>query len=218
MIVDQEEVFDRMAPGWYNRRHWSIFRPELEDLAKRWAGGNLLNIGCGHGADFLPFAKDFRLNGLDFSAGMLRNGLKYAKKFNFEAALVKGDAAALPFSDKSFDWAVAVATYHHLQSRQSRLQAMLELARVMKDGGEAFVTVWNRWQPAFWFRRKEMHVAWRTKEAVLQRYYYLFSRGEFESVAREAGFNIVRSYAESSYRHRMLRFSKNICLLLSKNV
>jgi tRNA (uracil-5-)-methyltransferase TRM9 len=48
------EVFDQIASGWYNFRHYSIFRPELEALARKWQKGRLLNIGCGHGADFLP--------------------------------------------------------------------------------------------------------------------------------------------------------------------
>ena len=67
-IIPKIEVFDRMAPGWYGFRHHSIFRPELETLAKRWQKGRLLNIGSGHGPDFLPFKDNFELYGLDFSS------------------------------------------------------------------------------------------------------------------------------------------------------
>ena len=58
-ISPKIEVFDQMAPGWYNFRHYSIFRPELETLAQRWKKGRLLNVGSGHGADFLPFTDNF---------------------------------------------------------------------------------------------------------------------------------------------------------------
>ena len=59
-----QEVYDRIAPGWYNFRHYSIFRAELEDLAGRWQKGRLLNVGSGHGADFLPFKDRFELYGV----------------------------------------------------------------------------------------------------------------------------------------------------------
>jgi tRNA (uracil-5-)-methyltransferase TRM9 len=213
----QEEVFDRMAPGWYNRRHWTIFRHELEELAGRWQKGRLLNIGCGHGADFLPFCQGFELNGLDFSSEMLRFAGKYAKKFKFEANLIHGDAAKLPFKSAAIDWVISVAAYHHLSDFESRQGAFYELNRVLKPGGEAFVTVWNHWQPEFWLKPREVRVKWRTKETELYRYYYLFSRRELEAFARRAGFRILRSYAETSYHFPVKQFSKNVCLLLGKS-
>ena len=215
-VSNQEEVFDRMAPGWYSRRHWTIFRHELEELAGRWQRGRLLNIGCGHGADFLPFGKAFELHGLDFSAGMLRYAVKYSQKFDLDASLVRADLSSLPFAGGAFDWAISVASYHHLQTPESRLTAFAELRRVLKPGGEAFVTVWNRWQPAFWLKPKEIQVKWRTREAELLRYYYLFSRRELEALARRAGFVVLRSSAETSYRFPIGQFSKNVCLLLSR--
>ena len=212
----QEEVFDRIAPGWYSRRHWSIFRHELEDLAVRWQEGRLLNIGCGHGADFLPFRSGFELYGLDFSVEMLRYARKYAQKFEFEARLVQGDASNLPFASGSFDRAIAVASIHHLQTRESRQNAFKELHRVLKPGGEAFITVWNHWQPRFWSKPVDTHVMWKTKGAVLYRYYHLFSRGEAERLSRRAGLQVIRSYSEASYHFPLRLFSKNICLLVAK--
>ena len=50
MTNNLREVFNRIAPGWYNYRHWTIFRHELEELAQEWGQGKLLNLGCGHGA------------------------------------------------------------------------------------------------------------------------------------------------------------------------
>ena len=94
------EIFDRIAPGWYDFRHWSIFRAELEVLAKRWRRGRLINLGCAHGADFLPFVTDFDLNGVDFSAEMLRQAGRYQSKFGFSAGLVRADVGCLPFADE----------------------------------------------------------------------------------------------------------------------
>ena len=77
-MATNREVFDEIAPGWYNFRHWSIFRNELESLAARWREGRLLNLGCAHGPDFLPFRDGFELYGVDFSLGMLELARKYA--------------------------------------------------------------------------------------------------------------------------------------------
>jgi len=210
------EIFDRIAPSWYNFRHWSIFRRELEALAWRWRRGRLLNIGCAHGPDFLPFKSGFALYGVDFSVEMLKFARKYAGKFHFEVGLAAAEAGCLPYPDETFDWALSVATYHHIKGEKERLKALRELGRVLKPGGEAFITVWNRGQPRFWFRRKEVAVPWRTKGKTLYRYYYLFSYGELEKLVKKAGFKILKSSPESAYRCPIKHFSRNICLLVQK--
>lgn len=225
------EIFDRIAPGWYDVRHWSIFRVELEALARRWRQGRLVNLGCAHGPDFLPFAADFDLHGVDFSAGMLRQGGRYQAKFGFSAGLVRADVGRLPFADESFDWAISVATYHHLP-REKQAAAFAELYRVLSPSGEAFITVWNRRQPRFWLRRKETVVPWRSRGQTLPRYYYLFSRGELARRVREAGFRVLDDQRRcgdagrldgsrcrgNSCRPRLKGglFSRNVCLLVTK--
>jgi len=212
-----ENIFDQIAPGWYNFRHWSIFRNELETMTERWKSGSLLNIGCAHGPDFLPFRQHFNLYGLDSSFRMLGFARQYLEKFNFHASLTLADACHLPFSNGAFDWAVSVATYHHINDKKERQLALLELKRVLKPGGEAFITAWNRWQPRFWFKGKEATVPWRTKDLVLYRYYYLFSYPELIKAAKQAGFQVLNSFPESSYRFPLNYFSRNICALVRKN-
>jgi tRNA (uracil-5-)-methyltransferase TRM9 len=210
------EVFDRIAPGWYNYRHWSIFRKELETVARRWKRGNLVNIGCAHGPDFLPFRDGFQLYGMDFSSQMLNLALKYSQKFEFPVALFLADARHLPFSDDTFDYALSVATYHHIKGDGERKSALSELYRVLKPGGEAFITVWNRWQPRFWFTGKEPDIPWKIKDETLYRYYYLFSYPEMKRLVKQAGFRIIRFPDEPSYLHPLKFFSRNICLLVRK--
>ena len=209
-------IFDQIAPSWYNFRHWSIFRQELEALAQRWRQGRLLNIGCAHGPDFLPFKQDFELYGVDFSTEMLKFARRYSTKFNFSVSLSAADVRHLPHPDETFNWAISVATYHHIKGKEERLKSLQELRRVLKSGGEAFITAWNRWQPRFWFRRKEITVPWRMKDKTLYRYYYLFSYHELEKLAEKAGFEVLKSSPESAYRCPIKFFSRNICLLVRK--
>jgi len=215
-VTSNKEIFDQIAPGWYNFRHWSIFRTELEALAERWQKGRLLNLGCAHGPDFLPFKDGFELYGVDFSAGMLKFAEKYAQKFSFTVELTLADVRRLPYPDETFDWAISVATYHHLR-RGEHKEALEELGRVLKPGSEAFITVWNRCQPRFWFKPKEVAVPWRKKKGqTLYRRYYLFSYNELEKLAKEAGFEVIKSFPESAYRFPLKLFSRNICLLVKK--
>jgi tRNA (uracil-5-)-methyltransferase TRM9 len=208
-------IFDEIAPSWYNFRHYSIFPSELEALARRWRKGKLLNVGCAHGADFLPFRKGFELYGVDFSSEMLKFARKYSQKFGFAVKLALADAGKLPYPDESFDWAISVATYHHIRSEEHEA-ALNELKRVLKPGGEAFITVWNRWQVRFWFKGKEVKVPWRKRGKTLYRYYYLFSYPELERLVKRAGLVVIKSSPESAYRFPIKFFSRNICLLIKK--
>ncbi len=214
---EQSRVFDEIASGWYGFRHRSIFTAELEEMAARWPAGRLLNLGCAHGPDFLPFQDRFELHGVDFSAEMLKMARRYSAKFHFYAHLVRADVADLPYRDASFDCAIAVATYHHLRTGEARVRAFRELRRVLRAGAEAFITVWNRGQRRFWFSGREAVVPWRTRGRTLYRYYHLFTYGEIAGLARDAGFEVVRLFPEHAYRWPVRAFSRNICLLVRKS-
>jgi tRNA (uracil-5-)-methyltransferase TRM9 len=209
-------AFDAIAPAWYNFRHYTIFKTELEALSERWGKGDLLNLGCGHGADFLPFKDNFGLFGVDYSTGMLDSARRFAEKHGFQAKLAQADLRQLPYPDACFDWAIAVASLHHLKGHSAQLNALGELRRVLKPGGEAFITVWNKWQPRFWFKPKELLIPFKVEGEIIQRYYYLFSFGEIERMVRQSGFEILKSSSESRYHFPMRNFSRNICLLLKK--
>jgi ubiquinone/menaquinone biosynthesis C-methylase UbiE len=211
-----KDVFNQIAPSWYNFRHRSIFKRELANMATRWGGGRLLNLGCAHGPDFLPFKRDFELYGVDLAKEMLRFARKYSQKFDLKVHLAAADVRLLPYQDNTFDHAISVATYHHIKGKTDKLAALQELKRVLKPGGEALVTVWNRWQPKFWLKGREIAVPWRTREKTLYRYYYLFSYFELERLVREVGLQVLWAFPEHGYRFPIKYFSRNICLLLRK--
>jgi len=213
-MVTNREVFDQIAESWYRIRHWPLLREELEEMASRWQGGKLLNVGCAHGPDFLPFTRGFELWGIDSSSGMLKQALRYSARRNFYANLIAADATLLPFPNDTFDWVISVATYHHIEGICTREKAFTELKRVLKPQGEAFLTVWNHRQPGFFLKSKEQQVPWRLKEKTVYRYYHLFSYGELKRLLEKAGFKIIYMSPEKSYNFPVRYFSRNICVLV----
>ncbi len=205
-------TYDEIAESWYRLRHRTRFMAELTEVAARWRSGRLLNVGCAHGPDFLPFQDKFELWGLDSSSPMISMALKYSDKFKFTASLLVADAVSLPFKDKSFDWIISVAAYHHILDKRGRLQAFQELRRVLKPGGEVFLTVWNRWQKDFICKGKEVKVPWKMKDKQVMRHYYLFTYPEITILLKSAGFSEVMTYSENDYRLPVKYLSRNICV------
>jgi len=213
-MTTNREVFDQIAESWYGIRHWPLLKKELEEMAERWQGGKLLNVGCAHGPDFLPFSQGFELWGVDSSRAMLKQALRYSAKQGLYVNLVTADALFLPFPQRAFDWAISVATYHHIKGDQERERAFAELRRVLKPRSEAFLTVWNYGQPRFWLKSREQQVPWRLREETVYRYYHLFSYGELRKSLVKAGWEIVSMFPERSYRFPVRSFSRNICVLV----
>jgi tRNA (uracil-5-)-methyltransferase TRM9 len=216
-MTTNREVFDQIAESWYRVRHWPLLKGELEEVAARWQSGKLLNVGCAHGPDFLSFDQRFELWGVDSSPAMLKQALRYSAKFKLYVNITAADALFLPFPNNNFDWAISVATYHHIKGREEKEKAFIELKRVLKPRGEAFLTVWNHGQPRFWLRSKEQQVPWRLKEETVYRYYYLFSYGELRTLLTKAGWEVIAMFPEKSYHLPIVRnFSRNICALIRK--
>jgi len=215
-MTTNREVFDEIAESWYRVRHWPLLRNDLDALAARWQGGKLLNVGCAHGPDFLSFRHGFELYGVDCSPAMLRQGIRYSAKRSLYVNLIAADALSLPFPDNTFDWAISVATYHHIKGREEREKAFDELGRVLKPQGEAFVTVWNRGQPRFWFKSEEQQVPWKLREKTVYRYYHLFSYSEMRKLLIKTGWEIVAMLPEKSHHCPIKSLSRNICVLVRK--
>jgi len=215
-MTTNREVFDQIAESWYRIRHWPLLREELEEMAARWQSGELLNVGCAHGPDFLPFSQGFRLYGVDSSPAMLKQALRYSAKVKLYVHLIAADALFLPFPNNTFDWAISVATYHHIKGSEERGKAFVELKRVLKPQGEVFLTVWNYGQPRFWLKSKEQQVPWRLKEETVYRYYHLFSYDELRKLLTKAGWEIISMSPEKSYHLPIRNFSRNICVLVRK--
>lgn len=191
--LDQQKVWDILADGWYNFRQ-KPFPPLVEKIALSWKKGKILDVGCGNCRNLVPFAQlGFDCYGIDFSKNMIGKSKEFCEKNRIRVRLRLAQAEKLPFSSSSFDYCLSVASLHHVGSSEYRKRSILEMCRILKNGGKALVTVWNKIQPRFLLKSKHQYVSWRRKGKAYYRYYYLYNYWELKKLLEKCGFNILYS-------------------------
>ena len=97
-------------------------------------GEHVLEIGAGPGAATEELRKRaVRVTSLEYSHAFALGIAQRSRTSN--GAALQGDAAALPFPEKTFSAAIAVLVLHHLKSREAQERAFSEVFRVLRPGG-----------------------------------------------------------------------------------
>ena len=198
-MESQQQVWNMIAESWTHFRNKPL--KELENLD--WKKGKILDLGCGNCRNLLAF-KNLDCYGIDFSENMLIEARKFTKKHNFKVKLKQASIEKIPFDDNYFDYVLAIAVLHHLKNLEISLK---EIYRVLKPGGKAFITVWNKLQFRFLFERKETYIPWKQKKQTLYRYYKFIGYFQLRRMLEKNNFNILAS----SF------FGKNIIFLVKKD-
>lgn len=96
-------------------------------------GGRVLDVGGGTGVH----SRALRDHGFDVAlVEPVPTHVEAARASGIDAVL--GDARRLPFNDDTFDAALLLGPLYHLESRDDRLAALREAARVVRSGGFVF--------------------------------------------------------------------------------
>ena len=209
------DTFDSIAKSWDVIRTVQkfLFVTWFDLFNSRWKKGKVLDIGCGN-CKSSSNLQGFEVYGLDFSSKMIKAAARRVGHYGSKVRFIVGDASSLPVKDGSFDYAIATAVYHHIES--GRLEALKELCRVLKPGGEAFVTVWYLWKDRFMYGRRDLIVPWKTGGKIHWRYYHLFSFRELRGLIRQAGFEIVLEGSEKGWGWQHKIRARNACFLVRK--
>ncbi len=114
-----------------------ILAPKVFSGVDYSGAGNMLEIGCGVGAELKQVARRWpgvHVTGVDLSGPHLRAAARHLapELAGGTAALVRGNALALPFRDRSFDRVITIWMLEHVPDPCAVLR---EALRVLRDDG-----------------------------------------------------------------------------------
>lgn len=121
--------------------------------------------------------------------------------------VLKSCCCDVPFEDNTFDYSMSISVLHHLSSEERRIQAIRELIRIVKTGGQILFNMWSvEHQEKRLFHQGDNYVPWNMKPKKNEprrkytRYYYIHNyesivsfcetiRSLFKNVSIDSVFN-----------------------------
>ena len=141
-----------ISKPWYwsknTQDYWNNPSEESYYLLNRWKNKNykyFLDLGCGLGRHSLLFAtNDFQVNSFDLSDIAVNELITKSKNLGLQnITCTTGDMNKLPYSDNSFDCLLAYHVISHTDSQGIKI-IIKEINRVLKNGGEFFLTLCSK--------------------------------------------------------------------------
>ncbi|KAJ8256457.1 hypothetical protein COCON_G00186090 [Conger conger] len=145
-------VYEKIAPYFNDSRYkaWPKVRQFLQDQEP---GSIVADVGCGNG-------KYLGINGDVFKLGsdVCRPLVDTARGRGYEVQVC--DGLRLPYRHGCFDAVLSIAVIHHLSTKERRVRALREMARVLRVGGRLMVYVWAMEQKRRKFEKQDVFIPW----------------------------------------------------------
>ncbi|ETV81296.1 hypothetical protein H257_05856 [Aphanomyces astaci] len=211
------DFYETIAEHFSSTRHspW----PRVEAFVRGLPLGTLVaDIGCGNGKYMKCVGTPSGCVGGDRSESLV----KICKSRDLNVLVL--DALVVPLRSNAFDVALSIAVLHHLSTLAHRLQAVKEVLRVLRVGGQGLIYAWAQEQTqdsrrAFDSHKQDCMVPWNLDKrfakvdadsgepVVVQRYCHMFKEGELDSLVRMSGNAVVNeSYYDQD--NWAIRFTK----------
>lgn len=194
-------VYDEIASHFSQTRAYPW--PEVEDFLAGVDGGRRgIDIGCGNGRHAAVLAAEVEhVLAVDASSELL---FEARERLDPAVSLVQGDAARLPVASGTVDVGLYVAALHHLPDRETRVESLRELSRVLAEGGNALVSAWStahdRFEEYDGAEREgfDTTIDWTLPDGEeRERFYHIYAPAEFEADLRSAGLTVSEAYVSS---------------------
>lgn len=200
IIQQTRDVYNQIAPEFSGSRTgvWNDMRHLVSFLKK---GDRVVDLGCGNGRLY-QLLRDLQVAyvGID----QAENLINYAKKQYPDLPFVAAPMAETGLPDASADAICAVASFHHLPSEETRLQALQEMKRVLVPGGKILMLNWNLYSD--WAKGKggafvpdvqgDCMIPFRiaSRKNLGTRYYHSFTLEELAALCEKVGLTIEQQY------------------------
>ena len=138
-------VWDKGWDSVFQKNEWGEYPNEelirflKSDLKKKSGiGKNLLEIGCGTGANFQLYHKEkFNSFGIDGSKVAINQAKKNIKKQKYKINLNLSDVETLPYDNNFFDYVIDIECLYS-NDEKSTQKILSEVYRVLKNNGKFF--------------------------------------------------------------------------------
>lgn len=133
------DVYNEIAQHFSQTRYkpWPIVQNFLESRTDNAFG---VDVGCGNGK-YISINPKLFIIGSDYSTGLIDQAkmLHNNEKCN---DIMVADGMNLPHNSNTFDFAISIAVIHHFADEERRIDAIREILRVLKTGGQALIYCW----------------------------------------------------------------------------
>ena len=169
-----QNVYNNIATHFSDTRYciWDFVRDFMSTKSNNMKG---IDIGCGNGKNIVAFP-DLNILGIDNCNEFVR----ICRDKNINA--IYGDCCEICSIDGAFDFAVAIAVYHHMENNIRREKALNEMIRILKTDGQGMFSVWSvENQQSEKINRDftpgDNYVSWcrRGDKKIFKRYYYVYT-------------------------------------------
>lgn len=176
-MLSIEQVYNKIS-NQFDRTRIRIWGSVKNFLISIPAQSSILEIGCGNGKNML-FRDDLDFHGIDLSEKQVE--ICKNKNLNVNVA----NMTSLPFKENQFDYAICIATYHHLDNDIDRKKSLEEMYRILKKNGQILLTVWAIEQDLdshVSFKNRDEMVPWKNKDDgnTYYRYYHVYGKNDLE--------------------------------------
>ncbi|XP_063314113.1 probable tRNA methyltransferase 9B [Pelobates fuscus] len=152
-------VYESTAP-YFNEVQSKAWPKVRQFLLEQEPGSLIVDIGCGTGK-YLSVNSEIYNLGCDYCKPLV----DIAKNNKVEVMVC--DNLNLPFRDKCFDTVISIGVIHHFSTKQRRIRAIKEMARILLPGGQIMLYVWAMEQKSRRFEKQDVFVPWN--KALLSR-------------------------------------------------
>ena len=211
-MPDQHDVWNTIADSFHHTRKspWKFVIEYIEQLPK---AGITADLGCGNGRHTLPLAQQSKqVYAVDFSEELLKIAQKQIESQGItNVCFLHANISTLPLQSEIIDYALMIASLHNLEYKANRIKAMKELYRILKPGGTALLTVWNRQHKAYDPDQQPLHepgdtlIHWRQHGLNEARFYHLYTLDELEEEITQQHFQIKTLREEKLTQHTTIK-------------
>lgn len=187
--MDQHRVWEAIAASFdaSRDRKW----PHVLNYLERAPAGRVLDLMAGNGRH-LATRGDHEAIWFDWTRPLARE-----MQGRYDAEVVVGDAARLPFTDGSIAACTYVAGLHGIPTATGRADSLNELRRILRVGGTAQITVWSRHAPKFKHMSGkgsiDANIPWKSGGHDENRYYRLYTLEDLRAECEASGLTVTRA-------------------------